>query len=416
MKKITSIKNFTIILSIGTIISYLGKLPFRFIALNVLSGSDYYLFGLILQTFNLLIPIGGLNLHSPFTRELRTTKSSENVKLNFSLSYFITGSLSFILMLIMGVFFLKEFSFFYLVFFSLSLFLRSLSEYFIAIVRSKGLAVKSAMISSIPGIFQGIIIIPLIFNIQNLLVLDFFIYLYCFHLISYFFIGLFLIKPNWKSFLRSIRLFPRKINLRDSLKNIKNSSFLSVEDILNSLANWLLIFIATQILSPDSFKIFDLCLFLISFYRIFSSSLLVSTFTISDTEKVPKKRHTLYFLTILGLIITLIFFIIIQFIPLEWLLDLFFNINLSLEGKNIIAISVFIPLTYLLASFLSGKIQALGKYQAALIASCLSFLGYLMFLILGYFINSVIILMFGLIINKFIKLITYYYFIYHSKL
>ena len=42
-------------------------------------------------------------------------------------------------------------------------------------------------------------------------------------------------------------------------------------------------------------------------------------------------------------------------------------------------------------------------------------LGFFICITLGFFMESIIILMMGLIINKIVKLITYYYSIYHSN-
>jgi O-antigen/teichoic acid export membrane protein len=108
MTESSSIKRFTIILSIGTILALLGKLPYKFIALNILNGGDYSLFSLTLSTFNLIIPISGLQLHSPFTRELRISINKSDVKNSFALTYLITSGIGFISMILMGILFLKS--------------------------------------------------------------------------------------------------------------------------------------------------------------------------------------------------------------------------------------------------------------------------------------------------------------------
>ena len=148
MNKVTSLKKFTLILSLGTIISYFGRLPFKLIALIVLSGSDYITFSLTLQTFSLAIFVANLGLTVPFTRELRLN-SSEIIKINFALSYLITEIIGVFFMLIMSFFFLTKLSLLHYLFLSITLVLETTTEYFIAIVRSKGLPLRSAVISSI---------------------------------------------------------------------------------------------------------------------------------------------------------------------------------------------------------------------------------------------------------------------------
>lgn len=413
MKKVTSIKKFTTILSLGTLISTFGRLPFKLIALIVFSGSDYITFSLTIQTFSLAISVAGFGLHVPFTRELRLN-SSEIIKVNFALSYLIIEIFGFIFMLIMSFFFLTKLSLLHYLFLSITLVLQASTEYFVAILRSKGLALRSAIISSINGIIQGLIIIPFLFNFQNLLTLNFFIFLFCLGFIISFITGLILTNPNWKHFLIAIQNLSKKRYLKEAMSNIKNGSFLSSQGLLNSSRNWLLTFLAILVLTPNLFKIFDLCWYGISLITIFSGNLLISTFSVSNTEKVSKRNHNLFYMFFIGIFMTFCTFFLIQLIPIEWFLKNFFNLDLSTEGRSIIGTAVFIPLPIILRAFLTGKMQALGKYKELLIITLPAFLVFIFFLIFGFFLNSVIILMIGLIIFNLIDILLCYKFLYIS--
>lgn len=413
MKKVTSIKKFTLILSLGTVISYFGRLPFKLIALIVLSGSDYIAFSLTIQTFSLAISIAGLGLHVPFTRELRLN-SSEIIKTNFALSYLIIETIGFIFMLMMSFFFLTKLSPLHYLFLSITLVLRASMEYFIAIVRSKGLALRSAIISSINGIIQGVIIIPFLFNFQNLLTLNFFIFIFCLGYIISFITGLILSNPNWKHFFIAMQNLSKKRYLKEAMSNIKNGSFLSFQGVLNSSRNWLLTFLAIIVLTPNLFKIFDLCSYVISLITLFSADLLISTFSVSDTKRVSKRNKNLFYMVFIGIFMTFCTFFLIQLIPIEWFLKNFFNLDFSTEGRSIIGTAVFIPLTIIIRAFLIGKMQALGKYKELLIITFLAFLVFIFFLNFGFFLNSVIVLMIGLIIFNLIEISLYYNFLYIS--
>jgi len=414
MKKIRTIKRFTIILSIGTVISFLGRIPFRFIPLIVLAGKDYSIFSLTLQTFALTITMAGLTLHSPLTREIRLNNTSKDIEMNFALSYWITNFIGFIFIFMMGFFYLKVFSIFQLLFFSISIIFRSFMEFFIANTRARGYAVKSALITSIPGIIEGLIIIPFIFNIQIFLNLNFFIYLYCFGLISSFIIGAILTKPSWKSLFFSLQKLLNKEYLFNAVKNIKKGFLLSINTLFHSFGNWLVVFLAIKIMTPDLFKIFDLSLFFVSFIALFCSNLLISTLSVSNVEEKPQKNKNMFYLIVVGISITFLIFFILDFIPLELILYKFFNLYLSTDGKNIIRVVIFLIFSMVIVAFLGGKIQALGRYKKIAFSSFLSFLGLLSFLILGFFMNNGIMLIIGLLFFNLIEAILYYYFIYLS--
>ena len=413
MKKVTSIKKFTLILSLGTLISYFGRLPFKFIALIVLSGSDYITFSLTIQTFSLAISVAGFGLHVPFTRELRLN-SSEISKVNFALSYLIIEIFGFIFMLIMSFFFLTKLSLLHYLFLSITLALQASTEYFVAILRSKGLALRSAIISSINGIIQGLSIILFLFNFQNLLTLNFFIFIFCLGSIISFITGLILTNPNWKNFLIAMQNLSKKRYLKEAMSNIKNGSFLSSQGLLHSIRNWLLTFLAIIVLTPNLFKIFDLSLYVISLITLFSGDLLISTFSISETKKVSKRNKNLFYMVFIGIFMTFCTFFLIQLIPIEWFLNFFFNLDLSTEGRSIIGTAVFIPLPIILRAFLTGKMQALGKYKELLIITLPAFLVFIFFLIFGILLNSIIALMIGFIIFNLIDISLCYYSLYNS--
>ena len=106
----------------------------------VLAGNDYNLFSLTLQTFALSIPIAGLNLHSPLTRELRLNNTSMDVKIDYAISYWITNFIGFIFIFVMGLFYLKDFSIFQLLFLSVTLIFWTFTEFIIANIRAQGLS------------------------------------------------------------------------------------------------------------------------------------------------------------------------------------------------------------------------------------------------------------------------------------
>lgn len=413
MNKVTSLKKFTLILSLGTIISYFGRLPFKLIALIVLSGSDYITFSLTLQTFSLAIFVANLGLTVPFTRELRLN-SSEIIKINFALSYLITEIIGVFFMLIMSFFFLTKLSLLHYLFLSITLVLETTTEYFIAIVRSKGLPLRSAVISSINGIIQGLIIIPFLFNFQNLLSLNFFIFIFCLGFIISFITGLILSNPNWKYFFLAMQNLSKKRYLKEAMSNIKNGSFLSLHGLINASRNWLLTFLAIIVLTPNLFKTFDLSWYVISLITLFSGNILISTLSVSDTEKVSKRNKNFFYMVFIGIIMTFCTFLLIQLMPIEWFLKKIFNLDFSTESRSIIGTAVFIPLPIILRAFLIGKMQALGKYKELLIITSLAYIVFIFFLILGFFLNSIIVLMIGLIIFNLIDISLCYYSLYNS--
>ena len=415
MKKIKTIRGFTLILSIGTVISFLGRIPFRFIPLLVLAGNDYSIFSLTLQTFGLTISIAGLTLHSPLTREIRMNNSSKEIEINYAISYWITNFIGFFFFLIMGLFYLNVYSILQLLFFSLSIMLRSFVEFFQANLRAHGNAVRSALITLVPAIIEGLIIIPFIFNIQIFLNLNFFIYLNCFSLISSFTIGAILTNSSWKIIFFSLQKLRNKEFLMNAIKNIKKGFLLSVRGLFYSLGNWLVIFLAINIMTPNSFKIFDLTLFSVSFIALFSSNLLISGLSVSNVEDKPLKKKPLLYLIIFGIIMALLLFLIMDFISLEILLYEFFKLNLSTEGKNIIRVAILLIISMVIVAFLGGKVHALGRYKEIAISSFLSFLGLLLFLIVGFYFYNGIILVVGLLTFNLIEGILYYFYIYHPN-
>ncbi len=161
-------------------------------------------------------------------------------------------------LLIMSFFFLTKLSLLHYLFLSITLVLQATTEYFIAIVRSKGLPLRSAVISSINGIVLGLIIIPFLFNFQTLLSLNFFIFIFCLGLIISFITGLILSNPNWKYFIKAMQNLSKKIYLKEAMSNIKNGSFLSFHGLINASRDWFLTFLAIKVLTPNLFKTFDL--------------------------------------------------------------------------------------------------------------------------------------------------------------
>lgn len=396
-------------------ISFIGRIPYRLIPLIILTGNDYSIFSLTLQTFALTISIAGLTLHSPLTREIRLNENSKNVQLNYAISYWITSFIGAIFLFIMSSYYIRAFSPLQLSFFSVSIIFRSFMEFFIANTRARGYAVRSALIASIPAIIEGLILIPFIFKIEIFLNLNFFLYLYCFGILFSFIIGAILSKSSWKILFLSIQKLYKKEHLLKAINNIKKGLLLSVNTLFHSLGNWLVIFIASNIMTPNSFKILDLSLFSISFIALFSSNLLISTLSVSNIKDKPKKKKTTVILfLIIGTITTLIIFIILDFIPLELILYEFFNLYLSTEGKNIFRVVILLNFSMFLIAFLGGKAHALGKYKIIAFSSFVSFLGLLSFLLLGFFMNNGVLLILGLFVLNLIEGILYYYFIYHS--
>jgi len=412
MKKIETIKGFTVILSIGTMISFLGRIPYRLIPLIILTGNDYSIFSLTLQTFALTISIAGLTLHSPLTREIRLNEKSKEEQLNYAIAYWITSLIGAIFLFIMGSYYIRAFSLLQLSFFSISIIFRSFMEFFIANTRARGYAVRSALISSIPAIIEGLILIPFIFEFEILLNLNFFLSLYCFGLISSFIFGAVLSKSSWKILIYSFQKLFCKEHLWQAIKNIKKGLLLSTNALFRSLGKWLVIFLAIEIMTINSFKILDLSLFLISFTAMFSSNLLISTLSASNIEDRPKKSNLFFLFIVLGILIISIIFFFLDFIPLEFIFQEFFNLNLSVEGKNIIRIVILMIFSMFMVAYLGGRVQTLGKYKEIAFSSIMSFIGFLIFLILGYFMNNGTILIISLIMFDLIEGILYYYFLY----
>ncbi len=116
----------------------------------------------------------------------------------------------------------------------------------------------------------------------------------------------------------------------------------------------------------------------------------------------------------IGICMTFYAFLLIQLMPIEWILKKFFNLGFSTESRSIIGIAVFIPLPIILRASLVGKMQALGKYKELLIITFLAFLVFIFFLIFGFFLNSVIVLMIGVIIFNLVDISLCYYSLYNS--
>lgn len=414
IKKSETIKGFFITLSLGTVISFIGRLPFRFIPLIVLAGNDYKLFSLTLQTFALSIPIAGLNLHSPLTKEIRLNNSSMDIKIDFAISYWITNFIGFIFIFVMGVFYLIGFSIFQLLFLSATLIFRAFTEFIIANIRAHGYAAKSALISFIPAIIEGLIIIPFIFKIQIFLNLHFFIFLYCLGLISSFIIGVFLSDSSWKILFISLAKIRDKKRLLNAIRKIIKGFSLSMRRLFYSIGNWLIVYIAIQIMTINLFKIFDLSLFFISFASMISANIAISTLSVSNVEDKYQIKKNMGYLILAGIPMILLIIFIMEIIPLELLFNTFFSLHLSTEGKNIILIAVLLSFFLIITALLNGKIQSLGKYKEIIFSSFISFLAFLSFALLGFFMKSGMMLIIGLIIFNLIESCLFYYFIYIS--
>ena len=111
------------------------------------------------------------------------------------------------------------------------------------------------------------------------------------------------------------------------------------------------------------------------------------------------------------MIISIIFFFL-DFIPLEFIFQEFLNLTLFVEGKNIIRVVILMIFSMFLVAYLGGRVQALGKYKEIAFSSIMSFIGFLVFLILGYFMNNGTILIISLIMLDLIEGILFYYFLY----
>jgi hypothetical protein len=409
MKKISNIHIFASILSIATLICLIFRIPFRIIALQVLNGNDYSIFSLSLRTFLVIFQITGLNLDSPLTREIRFINNSKNIKINYAISYWLTSFSGIIILFIFWFFYFNVFTIIQISIFLLTIIFGTFSKFFLAFLKAQGYATKLALIAIISSSIKILVIIPFIFEIQ--ISLEVFIYLYCFSHIIEFLMGFIFSKLNLKILIISVQKMFKKKKIISAIQNVKKGFLLSIRDLFRTSGLWLITFFAISILTYNSFKIFDICLYFISIIEIICYNITTSVLSVSKIKENSRIKKTLFYLIIVGIIIIIFSFIISEFIPLDISL---FSLKLTIEGKNIILSTIILSVFMLLTAFLNGKIQLMGKYKEVAVISIISFLGLLFFSILGYFMKYEILIIMGLIVLYLIQAISFYYLSFKS--
>lgn len=399
-KKITDLKQFSLILTIGALINQAGHLLFRTIALIILQNIAYGLFSITISTFDLFLPFASFMLHSPLTRDIRKAESKYELKKvyqNFVVCYCLTSTINFLLFFIMGIIFLNYFHFFLILFLSLSLIFQSFAEFFIGLSRGYSIPVRAVILSVITGILRGLFAFISLFVLvfQNA---NFFLFFFSFGYLIQFFLGLIFYRSEIKKYLFKFDL----IEINRIKSSIKNSSFLLSNTFLDRLVKWILTFIALVNLRSLSFKVFDLCILFISFIRILGGNLTIAMNSNRNLKKVHKNfRENQIIKKIIPIILINIFLIFFLFFTnIDYIILKLILGEIPLISLLFVRTILFVPIPYIFASYFYGWAQNFGHYSVCIFARVVGFLGSIIIYIILIIFNSFYLLFIGLIIEK----------------
>ena len=398
-KKIDNVRQFTLIIIIGSIISDGWMYLFKIIALILLRNSDYGFFIITTRTFAIIIPFSSFMLHIPLTKEIREAKNEYSLQYafkNFAFSYSLTSLFSFILFLFIGFYFLNFVNILLIIFLALSLVFYSFSEFFIGLSNGYNMPIKTVVIQIMRNLAPGLLAITSIFVLflQNL---NSFILFFGIGYLGSFLIGLYLYKTETKKNLSIKNL----IEMKKIKENFKNSSFLLSTNFVKNFSVWIASIFAFSILSDLSFKIFDLSLMIISAIAILGSSL---TIALNSKQNLENLNNVKFFkkniIPIIFFNILIVIFLFLTNLDITVLTKLLGDV--PYESILFIRISLLITIPLIISAYFGGRILNIGKYAKYLTASIFGVISALVILALALIYNLPYLLIVGLIFEKII--------------
>lgn len=401
-KKIDNVGHFTLILTVGLIISEAWGYLFRIIALLSLRNNDYGLLIITTRTFAIILPFSSFILHIPLTREIKDIKDDyilNKIIKNFAFSYCLTSSFSFILFIFIGFYFLNFVNILLIIFLALNLIFYSFSEFFIGLSNGFNMPIRTSLIQIMRNLIPGLLALMSLFVsfIQNL---NSFILFFGIGYLGSFLVGLYLYKAEIKKYISGKNLIEKhKIK-----ENFKNSSFMLSTNFIKNFSLWIISIFAFSILSELSFKIFDLSLMIISAILLLVNSLSNALIAKQNLKKLNSVK------LFKKIIIPIIFFSILIVIFLFFTnLDIIFIAKLlgdvPDESKLFVRISLLIIIPMIISAYFGGRIIDVGKYSKYMISSLFGLIGSLFLLTLAFIFNLSYLLLIALFLEKIIYLI-----------
>jgi len=396
-KKIYDIRQFTIILTIGTIISNVLLYVFRIIAILLLKNGDYGLLVIIIRTFTVMLPFSSFLLHINLTREIREANNETSIQKifkNFVVSYTITSFSSFIAFIFLGFYFLDFVNILLIFFLALCLVFNSFSEFFIGLSNGYKMPIKTISISIMNCLIRGLLALISVFFIflQNL---NWFIFFFGIGNLGSFLLGLYFYKTQTREYLsKKISIEKNKIK-----KYIKNSSFLLSTNFIKTFILLIISVIAFSLLSDLSFKVFDLSLLIISFIGMVSISLTNAL----NAKQNLKKLNNIKFIKkniIPVLIINILILIFLIFTDLDIIVLKIFLGAIQNEAKYFIRISLLITIPMIISAYFGGKILNIGMYSKYFVSTIFGLLISLIFVTIALITNLPYLLIIGLVFEK----------------
>ncbi len=398
-RKIHDIRHFTIILTIGSILSDALRYIFRISALFLLLASDYKYFTIITRTFAIILPFSSFMLHIPLTRKIREAKNEvilHKTFKNFAFTYSITSIFGFIVFISLSLVFFNNLETIIIFFLASSLVFYSFSEFFIGLSNGFLMPIKTVVILIFGNLILGLsaIISLFVISLQNL---NSFIFFFGLRYLGSFLVGLYLYKTETKKYLSGRNIIEKK----KIKENIKDSIFLLSTNFVKNFSIWMTTIIAASILSDISFKVFDLSLMIILIIGLIGNSLTTAV----NSKKNLEKQPNLKFLKKNIIPIFIINFLILVFL-LVTNLDKIVLVNLlgvnSEKSYYFIRLSLFIPIPILISAYFGGRILNFGEYSKYLISSIFGLMGSLIILFLAFPLNKSYLLIIALIFEKII--------------
>jgi len=404
---------FAIILIIGSLLNQMGNLGFRIISALALVGDDYATFSLTMRTFQLLIPVATFFLHSPLTREIRLQERSyDEIIRSFIQSYWLTSVIGFAMMLIFGTTVLSQIPLLIVIYLGICLIARAFTEFFLGVVRGKGDAVSSSIVSSVTGLIRGILVVILFFIYSRKPPLSFILITYGLGLFAAYIIGYLITYPVGNYMFK---IFSKRTNIRtEPVKDhLRVATLLSIGGVIVSGSYWLVTYLAIEIFDDTTFKAFDLALLIVSMVSLVGSSFSIATnakVTIVRTrERIERFKRSFFKYLGLLLLIDIVFVLFIVLTSLDQIVLKFIGFDFSSAQISMIRFTAVLPVPFIAASLLNGRSQSAGNYVNLTKSQLLYLIVVLISSIVGYLYESGIILILALFIGKTIQSIILYY-------
>jgi O-antigen/teichoic acid export membrane protein len=319
--------------------------------------SEYDNFVLAVNTLTLLIPIAGLGLHIPLTRDIKIGKSG--ILDSYVWLYRIGSLTGFSFMVLAMIVLDLSINISITLVFSIGLIFWAFHEYFIGYNRGLQNSVYVGILISIPGITRFTLgIIVLAFDYVSIEVFSL-IFVAPFYL-SFIFNVIYSKEATSGMFSLTLpSLIDLKVVMKDGL-----SSFITI--FANNSVLWMVIFIGTLLLNDLDFRAFDLIILIISLITMVTGNLTLSILQVYSSEKYevsPERRKQVNQILIIGIILSALVLFALIITKSYWLLlfdSIFGNVNQDLIWAYLMII-VFVPVLMTVSAITKGIFQASGN-------------------------------------------------------